>query len=251
MTDLLELALDDLIPSFADEQPDWAGVIVRSTQSASGPPRLRARHTRRTLALAFLLLLLVGSAVAFAGRVHDLFFGKPAPPIIKRAFMQQNQMRSQMRQWEKAHGHPLNSLPRVNAGRAHGVMAAKTQDGLLLLWAAPATGGGECWFVEFAADQLDHNRPTGSGSCSRAPAAPSTVRWASEWSAAHRTLTVLSGRLDTDADAVRVRLRHGAVRTIPVVDRYFLGAFAHTLGAPVRLTALDAKGHVVARSSVR
>jgi hypothetical protein len=40
MTDLLGLALDNLVPTFADEQPDWADVLAR----AERPYRSRARR---------------------------------------------------------------------------------------------------------------------------------------------------------------------------------------------------------------
>ena len=30
MTDLLDTALNDLVPTFADEQPDWLDVVARS-----------------------------------------------------------------------------------------------------------------------------------------------------------------------------------------------------------------------------
>ena len=250
MTDLLELALDDLVPSFADEQPDWADVVARSTHTTR--PRTTPswpRHSRRAVAVGLAFVLVAGSAVALAGPVHDLFFGKPAPPIIKKAFTQHNEMRARMRQWQKAHGIPVYSLPLVDVANAHGVMAAKTPDGLLLLWAAPTKTGGQCWFVEFAADQVGHTRPRGGGSCTEKPVASSTIRWSTEWTAAHPTLNVLSGRLVTNAAVVRVWSRHGKARTIPVIDRYFLAAFPRALGTPIRLTALDRKGHVVANYS--
>ena len=251
MTDLLDTALQDLVPSFAEEQPDWSGVVARSMSGRrwSAPPW--RRPLRRSVAVAFALLLLLGSAAALAGPLHDLFFGKPAPPIIKKAFAQQNEMRALMRRWQKAHGLPVNSPPLVDVTRAHGVIASRTSDGLLLLWAAPHQGGGECWFVEFARDQIGHKRPTGGGSCTEKPIVPSKIRWAYGGSAAHRTLSVLSGRLDTQAVVIRVSFRHGRVRTVPVVDRYFLAAFPRTVGTPVDLVALDAHGRVVASYRVR
>ena len=40
MTDLLDTALNDLVPTFADEQPDWNDVLARSADAVTRGRRL-------------------------------------------------------------------------------------------------------------------------------------------------------------------------------------------------------------------
>jgi hypothetical protein len=184
--------------------------------------------------------------VAFGGAVRDLFFGTPAPPIIKHAFVQQNEMTQLMRNWERTHGGSFPAMPHVDPAKAHGVTAVKTRDGLLLLWAAPAIDGRQCWFIDFAADQLHHKRATGEGSCDSKQPPPSKFQWGFGWSATHPTLKVLSGRLYVDAAAVVVDFPNRRPSTVPVANRYFLAAFPRSTRTPVKLTAVDRRGHAVA-----
>ena len=227
-----------------DDNQNWDDVLRRLTPSSpSRKPRL--------VLIGVAVTLIIGSTATFAigGTIHDLFFGKPAPPIIKRAFVQQNQMSRQMHNWQSAHGTapPVPVPAQIEVAKAHGVLAVKTTDGLLMLWAAPAADGTECYFVDFAADQLHHKHPTGGGSCPTGPTPPSKMQWGYGWTIAHPTLKELSGRLFVDATTIIVYSSGSRPRRLPVVDRYFLAAFPRTVKTPNRLVALDKRGRVVAR----
>jgi hypothetical protein len=50
-------------------------------------------------------------------------------------------------------------MPQADPANAHGVIAVKTPDGLLLLSAAPTKDGRQCSFIDFAADQLHTSTP--------------------------------------------------------------------------------------------
>jgi hypothetical protein len=216
---------------------DWSDVVGRATT--------RGNRKRAWLAAAVVVVVAAPTAIAFAGQLRHLFFGTAAPPIIKRAFVEQNQMSRLMRNWEKTHGQSSPAMPYVDPAKAHGVLAVKTADGLLLLWAAPADRDRQCWFVDFAADQLNHKRATGGGSCDpKTP--PSKMSWGFGWSAGHPTLKVLSGRLYVDAAAVIVHFPNRRPSTVPVVDRYFLAAYARHTRLPTALVAVNAHGQTVA-----
>jgi hypothetical protein len=227
-----------------DDKQDWDDVLRRLTPSSSW-------RKHRFVLIGVAAALLIGSTATFAigGTIHDLFFGKPAPPIIKRAFVQQNEASRQMRDWQKAHGTPppVPVPANIDVSKAHGVLAVRTPDGLLMLWAAPAADGAECYFVDFAADQLHHKRPTGGGSCLTGAMPPSKMQWGYGWTIAHPTLKELSGRLYVDAATIVVYAPGSRPRRLPVVDRYFLAAFPRSVKTPTRLAALDKHGHVLAR----
>lgn len=227
-----------------DGQCDWLDVRRRA----------RDRRGRRRIfvlsAIVAVLLIASTAALAVGGTLHDLFFGRPAPPLIKKAFVQQNQMSRQMRDWQRLHGEPpVSVLPQIDVARAHGVVTAKTPDGPLTLWAAPAIGGTqECWFVDFDADQHRGRRSAiGSGSCDQAPAPPSKIQWGYGWTITHPTLKEFAGRLYADATTLVVSAPGSRQRRIPVVHGFFVAAFPRAMKTPRRLVALDDDGRVVAR----
>lgn len=220
---------------------DWADVLRRAT-----PVR---RGKRRLLLIAIAVaLIVVPISIAFGGAIHDLFFGSPAPPIIKREFVGQNEMRVKIRQWAAQHHRGDVSLPpQVDPSKAHGVISDRTSDGLLFLWAAPTSGGRECWFVNFAKDAIRHKRASGTGSCDQSK--PSgDINWGYGWSAEHPTLKVLSGRLYvTNAVAILADIGTSQPVRVPVVDRYFLRAFPREVKV-MSVSAIDGDGKVVAKS---
>ena len=193
-------------------------------------------------------LIVVPISIAFGGPIHDLFFGSPAPPIIKREFVGQNEMRVLIRQWAaKHHRGDISIPPHVDASKAHGVIAIKTTDGVLALWAAPTGAGSECWFVSFARDTIGHKLPTGQGSCDRTNA-PGKINWGLGWSHVHPTLKILFGRLYvTNAVAVLADIGTPQLVRVPVVDRYFLHALPKTVSVN-SVAAIDGDGHVVTKS---
>lgn len=228
-----------------DGQGDWLDVRRRARRDPRGHRRIFV-----LAAIAAVLLIASTATLAVGGTLHDLFFGRPAPPLIKKAFVQQNKMSRQMRDWQRLHGErPASVLPQIDAARAHGVVAVKTPDGPLTLWAAPAIGGTQqCWFVDFDADQHRGRRSAiGSGSCEQAPAPPSKIQWGYEWTITHPTLKELAGRLYVDAATLVVSAPGSRPRRIPVIHRFFVAAFPRAVKTPRRLVALDNDGRVVAR----
>jgi hypothetical protein len=232
-----------------DGSGDWADVRRRV--------RRDSRSRSRTVAVAavlFAAILASTATLAVGGTLHDLFFGKPAPPLIKKEFVQQNKMTREMRKWQRIHGEkPASVPPQIDAAKAHGVLAVKTPDGLLRLWAAPAIGSArECWFVDFAVDQHRNRRSAvGSGSCAETPAPPSKIQWGYGWTITHRTLKELTGRLYVDASTVVVYSPGSRPRRVPVVDGFFLAAFPRATKTPHRLVALDSHGRTVATYTTR
>ena len=98
MTDLLETALNDLVPTFVDEPPDWNDILARS----STPPRrtsfVSRRRPRRAAVIAFALVLIALLATpAFGvqsyvlhllGRKNVSFSNSPAAPnVVKKQFL--------------------------------------------------------------------------------------------------------------------------------------------------------------------
>jgi hypothetical protein len=224
-----------------EDDGDWSDVLRRRQ------PR-RNSHRRVLLVAVAVVAVSVPTAIAFGGEIRDFFFGTPAPPIIKGAFGEQNQMRQIMLRWQKAHGVHFPAMPQVDVAKAHGVIAVKTRDGLLFLWAAPASDGRQCWFIDFAADQINHKHAIGGGSCDAASPPPSKIGWGTEASVVHPKLTVFSGRVYVPATAV-VATTGRTKRRVMVVDRYFLAAFPRSAKTPTTVIAVDAQGHVVARSA--
>jgi hypothetical protein len=223
------------------DDADWNDVLRRRH------PR-RNNHRRALFVAVAVIVVGVPTAIAFGGVIRSFFFGTPAPPIIKGAFSEHNEMQRMMTQWQKAHGLHFPAMPQVDVAKAHGVIAVKTRDGLLFLWAAPAADGRQCWFVDFAADQINHKHAIGGGSCDRTSPPPSKITWGTEGSVVHPKLTVFSGRVYVPATAV-VATTGRTKRRVMVVDRYFLAAFPRGAKTPTMVIAVDAHGRVVARSA--
>ena len=84
MTDLLDTAMNALVPSFAAEQPDWANVVARAEAVS---PRRRF-VTRRRLVAVFVVLAAVLIPLAALADAHDWWFfgaGMPVPtsaPVV-------------------------------------------------------------------------------------------------------------------------------------------------------------------------
>jgi hypothetical protein len=225
------------------DDSDWADVLRRRPARRSTPTRLL---------VAVLALIVVGIPVSLAfGGVRAFFFGTPAPPIVKRAFSEQTAMFKMLEKWERAHhAHTIITPPNVNGKKAHGVIAVRTPDGPLLLWAAPAGHGRECWFIDFARDQVGRKQPLGGGACDGVPP-QQKIGWDYGESSEHPTLKVISGRLYVNAVSIDVTASNkdtGKIKTyrLPVVQRFFLAAFSRSTKTPTRLVARNAQGKVVA-----
>jgi hypothetical protein len=224
------------------DDSDWNDVLRRRA------PRRRP-STRALVAVAVAIAVGIPTALAF-GAVRDFFFGTPAPPLIKSAFAGDNAMRALMKKYARAHDSQIALPPVVNGAKARGVMAVSTSDGPLTLWAAPATGGKQCWFVDFENDLIGHRRATGGGGCDSSPTPPSKIDVGWGWSAEHPTLKVLSGRLYVKAVSLDVTATDNKTHVtktyrVPVVHGYFLGAFPRSLHSPKRVVARNAAGRIV------
>jgi hypothetical protein len=224
------------------DDSDWNDVLRRCA------PRRRP-STRALVAVAVAIAVGIPTALAF-GAVRDFFFGTPAPPLIKSAFAGDNAMRALMKKYARAHDSQIALPPVVNGAKARGVMAVSTSDGPLTLWAAPATGGKQCWFVDFENDLIGHRRATGGGGCDSSPTPPSKIDVGWGWSAEHPTLKVLSGRLYVKAVSLDVTATDNKTHVtktyrVPVVHGYFLGAFPRSLHSPKRVVARNAAGRIV------
>src|SRR2546422_5626769 len=140
--------IDELLNTFRSEvaQPDRETaerIFALATRSAT-----RRRHTtlgfrpRLALGVAVAALVLVPTAVAFGGKLADLFEGTPAPPDVSTAFAESNRMADKVVQQGFA-----AQWPHADVSKAHGVIEIQTPDGPEDLWAAPDDLGGQCSFI--------------------------------------------------------------------------------------------------------
>jgi hypothetical protein len=147
MTDILERALNELVPSFADEQPDWDGVLVRSTRDPRRRELWWRRHPRRTLTLVLglvLIALLATPALGVQGYVLDLLGRKDvsfkhspaAPNVVKKQFL------------DLPIGAPPQWATPVQAAQARTVATFSIAGHPRKLWVAPTRTGGYCYTFE-------------------------------------------------------------------------------------------------------
>ena len=140
MTDLLDTALNTLVPTFADEQPDWQDVLARSSASGRGRRSLWRRHPRRALAIVFALCLIAllatpafgvqGYVLHLLGRKNVSFTSSPAAPnVVKKQFL------------DLPLGAPRSFAPQVKAAQARVVATFTIAGHPRELWAAPTRSG--------------------------------------------------------------------------------------------------------------
>jgi hypothetical protein len=143
MTDLLELALDDLVPAFTDARPDWADVVVRSGRRPSAGRSRRRRVVMLVLALLLIVLLATpafgvqGYVLQLLGRKNVSFGSSPsAPNVVKKQFL------------DLPIGAPLRFAPQVEAAQARVVATFAIAGRPRKLWVAPTRRGGYCYAFE-------------------------------------------------------------------------------------------------------
>jgi hypothetical protein len=146
VTDPVAAALNNLVPSFADERPDWNDVVGRVGQNNSAVSSLKQRP--RLLLAAVLLLLLVAllatPAFGVQGLVLDLLgrknvsfsHSKSAPNEVKKQFL------------DLAIGAPGFWTPQVIASQARVVATFSVAGRPRKLWVAPTRRGGYCFTFE-------------------------------------------------------------------------------------------------------
>jgi hypothetical protein len=235
MDSYLDGLLDELVT--AEPRERWNDVLGRAR---------RAR--RRYLAAVATVAALVLAPAAWA--ITQAFEGKPAPQSIKSAFQFNNKMDARI---AKALGR---RQPRAIASKAHGVIQVQTEDGPLDLWAAPASGGGRCYFVGWQSD-IHETNASGTSTCvpgtARANNAGSSahnleVSWGGDY--AHRNYRVVAGYAYGGAATVRVTMSNGTTKTLPVVEGLFLDALHQNVHWRLRpklvsVVARNAHGRVV------
>jgi hypothetical protein len=214
-------------------------------------PRSRAllatripRRPRLALAVALVGFVLVPAALAFGGKIVDLFEGTPAPPAVSTSFEGFNRFADLSIREGFA-----RQAPHADVSKAHGVIEIQTADGPQDLWAAPNDQGGLCWFVDFAKDQAPSARP-GFGTCDTStPPSSNIAVEGPAWMLPHPLLYTVDGRVYVDAATVQLTRADGSTATLPLVEGLFLGSFDN--GAKVtQVRAYDKAGTKVAERSL-
>jgi hypothetical protein len=149
MTDVLDTALDNLVPVFADEHPDWRDVVAR----ADGRRLRRSfgwrQHPRRSLAIALALALIAllatpafgvqGYVLHLLGRKNVSFTSsRSAPNVVKKQFL------------DLPIGAPHQFSPQVKAAQTRVVASFTIVGHRRRLWVAPTRPGGYCYMFELS-----------------------------------------------------------------------------------------------------
>lgn len=215
-------------------------VYARVTQQGRArPSRSRAsnRQRSRRLAIAFAAaVVLVPSAVAFGGRLANLFQGAPPTPAVSTAYQRLNRLADEAVQKGFA-----AALPQADVSKIHGVIRIQTADGPVELWTAPNTDGGQCSFVDFTDDPATASGQLGNGTCDTATPPASRVTFSEFWTRSHPSLLTVYGRVYADASSVEITLADGSKITLPVAEGFFLGSLDNGVSVTT-VTAYDAAG---------
>jgi hypothetical protein len=149
VTDPVAAALNDLVPSFADERPDWDDVVGRTARPTTRRVSSWKRRPRLLLAAVLLVLLvalLATPAFGVQGLVLDLLgrknvsfaHSKSAPNEVKKQFQ------------DLAIGAPPRWAPQVIAAQARVVETFSIGGHPRKLWVAPTRRGGYCYTFELS-----------------------------------------------------------------------------------------------------
>lgn len=228
----------------APDEETTRRVYARVTQ-----PR-RARRSRssalkrprsRRLAVAFAAaVVLVPPAVAFGGKLANLFQGAPPTPAVSTAYQTLNRVAD-----EAVQKGFTAKLPQVDVSKIHGVIQIQTADGPEDLWTAPNTDGGQCSFVDFPDDRATASGQLGNGTCDTATPPASRVTFNEFWTRSHPSLLTVYGRVYADASTVKVTLAGGSTITLPFAEGFFLGSLDNAASVTT-VTAYDAAGNQTA-----
>jgi hypothetical protein len=228
-------------------------VYARATAAAAPRDRTalrapRLHRSRLALGVVTAALVLVPTAVAFGGKIVDLFEGTPAPPEVSTDFTIFNRMAGLAIQQGFS-----ETMPEADVSKAHGVIEIQTPDGPEDLWAAPNDQGGQCYFVDFANDPPRLSGKPGGGGCFTPADAYSYSKIDPEgpgWTIEHPDLLTIDGSVAVDATTVHIMLRDGSILTAPVIEHFFLVSIpkpAQSGDARLeRVTAFDEAGNQVA-----
>jgi hypothetical protein len=147
VSDQLAAAVNDLVPSFADEQPDWADVVTRAGRRRPlSAPSWRQRPWLMIAAALLSLLVALMATPAFGvqgfvlnllGRKNVSFVNSPSAP---------NEVKKQFE--DLAIGAPSGWAPEVIASQARVVAKFSIAGHPRKLWVAPTRRGGYCFTFE-------------------------------------------------------------------------------------------------------
>lgn len=148
MSELLEHAIDGLVPPFGDEQGDWADVVARAARGKAVRPvwRRRPLHSVAVALGVVVIALLATPAFGVQGYVLHLFGRKnvsfssspSAPNVVKKEFL------------DLPIGAPKQFAPQVKAAQARLVATFTIAGHPRRLWVAPTRGGGYCYTFELS-----------------------------------------------------------------------------------------------------
>jgi hypothetical protein len=198
------------------------------------PGRL-SRRPRLAVAALVAGLVLVPAALAFGARLADWFHGKPAPASIRQDFVKFNADMQQMAGTSAKAGF-VRKAPQAIAARAHGVLALRTSDGPVYLWAAPRRGGGICWLAQFAAKESLF-----TSSCDEMWPPGRRLTFGTFGGALFPSEQFIFGRALGGAAKVVVALSNGEKANLPVVEGLFIGAFPRHVH-PLEVASYNAAG---------
>jgi hypothetical protein len=258
MTDLLELALDDFVPSFADAQPDWADVVVRSRPgtTACASPLDRRGHPRRAVAIAFALLLIVVLApVSFAllqqfRETPRQFVDDPNQPENARKIISRYLSASMVRSNRQPQPPKLLAIKRV--------ILTTTPGGAFGVYALTFARG-------FHGIAIISSKTGGIGAVTSGPAQKCPFGWALQAGPSMverpgRTPVYLAGRAAPQVAAMKVLYPSGQTRTVALENHYFLAWVLPSVpkpGAkrgsapPATVIAVDARGRILGELGIR
>ena len=239
--------IDELLTTFRADVPEpdreaAMRIYAMATGSAGRRWRTGIRLRPRLLAgVAAAALILVPTAVAFQGKLLDLFEGTPAPPDVSTSFTDFNQVPD-----DAVRDGFAQRFPHVDVAKAHGVIEVQTPDGPEDMWAAPNDQGGQCYLIDFANDTAgSHGREYTGGCETPALAHDGKIDFGDFWTYKHPNLKTVYGSVHVDAATVRLTFDDGSTATLPVVEHFFLGSTVKDLKAD-SVTAFDAGGNQIA-----
>jgi hypothetical protein len=245
--------IDELLTTFRSEvaQPD-RGTAERIYALATRQQRTREAvrawplpRPRFMLGFAAAALVLVPTAVAFGGKLIDLFDGTPAPPYVSTNFSDFNRMADLSVQQGFA-----SKWPHADVSQAHGVIEVQTPDGPEDMWAAPNDQGGQCYFIDFADDPVGNHGAYGFGGCTTSTPDPGEQISPGEvWTYEHPNLKTVYGSVYAAAATVRLTFDDGSTASVPVVEHLYLASTARDAHAET-VTAFDAAGNQIAQRAL-
>ena len=223
-----ETYLEDLFDQLVTvkPRPAWNDVLARARRS-------RRRYSGLVALVALFVLVPSAWAVARA-------FDAPPPPTVQSEAAAWNKFAPQAVAYAEANGWPNPGQYGTTAdlSKLHGLLQVQTPYGPLDAWGAPSSNGGLCYFLAYEADLAPESRPTegSGGGCSQpgGPAKNSAIEIDSDRPAVYLTY----GHTDAaNAASAQVTLKVGEdvrVKTGPVVDGFYLAAFARDPAATDR-----------------